>query len=224
MRSSLLPPETPQSFLLAAEERYFDAAELLTRGRTTGAIDLAGFVVEMLLKHAAFRLRGAGPGTAVGPSFGPAMKWATELIRTIDPERKHSLWFWAQFVRRTRVLDQEALVVAVEVIMPVQRVSLRGARRAPRHHDELRARLVDEWRNQGTVEPRPDIVEETDDTGATVHIYVIWDDWGALGQQERSAIIMDAYEEAQGQQRALGVAVAMGLTRAEGQRMGVSGG
>ncbi|WP_165373280.1 hypothetical protein [Sorangium cellulosum] len=57
-----------------------------------------------------------------------------------------------------------------------------------------------------------------------MHIYVIWDDWGTLGQQERSEIIMDAYEEAQGQQRALGVAVAMGLTRAEGQRMGVSGG
>ncbi|AUX23365.1 uncharacterized protein SOCEGT47_038880 [Sorangium cellulosum] len=102
LRSSLLHPETPQGFLLAAEERYFDAAELLTRGRTTGAIYLAGFVVEMVLKHAAFRLRGAGPGTAVGPLFGPAMKWAKKLIPTIDPERKHSLWSWAQFVRRTR--------------------------------------------------------------------------------------------------------------------------
>jgi hypothetical protein len=88
--------------LLAAEQRYFDAAELLARGRTTGAVYVAGFVAEMLLKHAAFRLRGAAPGAEVGPLFGPAMRWARKLIPTIEPEGKHSLWFWAHFVRRTR--------------------------------------------------------------------------------------------------------------------------
>lgn len=103
LRRRLLHPETLQTLVLAAEERYFDAAELLARGRTTGAVYLAGFVAEMLLKHAAFRLQGAGPSARVGALFGPTMKkWAKRLLPTIDPEQKHSLWFWALLVRRIR--------------------------------------------------------------------------------------------------------------------------
>jgi hypothetical protein len=106
--------------------------------------------------------------------------------------------------------------------MPVAKVSLHGARPVAPRHDELKSRLVAEWLDHGTVEPRPDIREETDARGQTVHIYAIWDDWGALPQQDRSEIIMDAYEEALGQQKALEVSVAMGVTRDEAQRMGIS--
>jgi hypothetical protein len=98
----ILHPETPQSFVLAAEERFFDAQELFAKGRTTGALYLAGFVAEMLLKHACFRLRGAAVTDPVDRMFGPAMAWARRRMPRIKHEGKHSLWFWAMYVRRMR--------------------------------------------------------------------------------------------------------------------------
>ncbi len=74
----LLQPETLQSFVLAAEERYVDAQQLLVRGRTTATVYLAGYVAEMLLKAAALRLRGASPETSVPAMLGPAQTWARE--------------------------------------------------------------------------------------------------------------------------------------------------
>jgi hypothetical protein len=106
-------------------------------------------------------------------------------------------------------------------MMSVQKVRLHSARRPPAQADELRSRLIAEWRDAGTVDPRPQIIEETD-RGETVHIYAIWDEWGTMSQQDRSEILMDAFEEANGQQRALHVVVAMGLTRAEADRMGIT--
>jgi hypothetical protein len=109
LRYAILHPETLQSFMLAADERYFDATELLVLGRTTGAVYLVGYVAEMLLKHAALRLGNVRPGDEVGALMGPAMKWARRLLPTIDPEGKHSLWFWAHFVRRKRREQGRAL-------------------------------------------------------------------------------------------------------------------
>lgn len=105
--------------------------------------------------------------------------------------------------------------------MPVTRVGLREARRVPQRHGELKKRLIDEWREEPGPEPRPDIVEETEGD-RTVHIYVTWDDWGTLSQEDRSEIIMDAYEEAAGPQKALEVTVAMGLSHREAKRMGIT--
>jgi hypothetical protein len=50
---------------------------------------------------------------------------------------------------------------------------------------------------------------------------VIWSDWGDFNQQERSEIIMDAYEEARGSDLVSLVTVAMGLTPTEAERMGI---
>ena len=84
--------------------------------------------------------------------------------------------------------------------------------------EDLRKTLADEWRAPREGKGRPVLIKEGG--GARpVHLYVIWDRWGDLNQQERSEIIMDAYENAKGQDAALLVTVAMGLTAAEAKRM-----
>ena len=50
---------------------------------------------------------------------------------------------------------------------------------------------------------------------------MIWDDWSDLDQVERSEIIMDAFEDRYGKDRACNVTVALGLTPAEAERMGI---
>lgn len=53
------------------------------------------------------------------------------------------------------------------------------------------------------------------------HILVIWDAWYALSQQERSQIIMDAFEASEGNEEALRVSIAMGLTQDDASHLGV---
>ena len=50
--------ETPQLLELAMEDRYVTASALLARGEWDGAIYLLGYVGEIVLKTAYFRLRG----------------------------------------------------------------------------------------------------------------------------------------------------------------------
>jgi hypothetical protein len=85
--------------------------------------------------------------------------------------------------------------------------------------DALRQRLIDEWRNPQEQVPAPVIIEEAGTQNRPTRLYVIWDDWTDLDQEERSEIIMDAYETVRGADKALQVTVAMGLTRREADRM-----
>ena len=93
--------------------------------------------------------------------------------------------------------------------------------RRPATNQDLKNRLVAEWRNQNPTEPRPTIVQETDDQGVVVHVYVVWSAWGDLDQQARSEIITEAYWEVFDVQ-GLALTVAMGLTPEEANQMGVS--
>lgn len=54
-----------------------------------------------------------------------------------------------------------------------------------------------------------------------IHLLVIWDAWYAFSQQERSRMIMDAFEASQGSESALRVSVAMGLTQDDAAHLGV---
>lgn len=90
--------------------------------------------------------------------------------------------------------------------------------RTPATDQELKNRLVAEWKDQDPKEPRPMIVQETDDSGVVVHVYVVWSEWGDLDQQARSEIITEAYWEAF-DVKGLALTVAMGLTPEEAKRM-----
>ena len=56
--------------------------------------------------------------------------------------------------------------------------------------------------------------------GQRTHILVVWDEWKGLSQQERSQIIMRAYEEEYGPLEVQMVSAAMGLTSSEAERLG----
>jgi hypothetical protein len=65
------------------------------------------------------------------------------------------------------------------------------------------------------------IKAQGDHRNPAIHLYVIWDRWQGLRQQERSEIIMDAYETSGIRDDILNVTVAMGLTHDEATQMGL---
>ena len=93
---------------------------------------------------------------------------------------------------------------------------------APPEAAALTDRLVKEWRAKNSKAQQPVILEDSGRPNQPVRLYVVWDDWRDLGGQERSEIIMDAYEARYGKDKVVNVSVAMGLTPAEADRMGIS--
>lgn len=91
-----------QDFDLAAEERYWDALELWAAGRPNGSVYLLGYVGEMVLKHATFRIEGGSPNDSAGGFFGPARRSMRRHYPGVDAESYHNLWFWAMLVRLRR--------------------------------------------------------------------------------------------------------------------------
>lgn len=91
----------------------------------------------------------------------------------------------------------------------------------PPEAEQLLAALVAEWREPKET-GQPVILLEEKSPGGSVHVIVVWDQWGELTQQERSEVVMDACEEVQGADTALAVTVAMGLTPTEADRMHIS--
>lgn len=89
---------------------------------------------------------------------------------------------------------------------------------SPEVAEELRRRLADEWRNPQEGDVEPFIIEESGNYRPT-HLYVIWKEWADRNQQQRSEIIMDAFEDVKGRNKVLDVTVAMGLTPVEAKRM-----
>jgi hypothetical protein len=67
----------------------------------------------------------------------------------------------------------------------------------------------------------PDIIVERPNA-STIHLFVIWSKWENLDQMVRSRIILDGYAAAVGEQEALKVTVAMGLTKPEADRLGIA--
>ncbi|MCK4342467.1 MAG: hypothetical protein KAY37_12175 [Phycisphaerae bacterium] len=87
--------------------------------------------------------------------------------------------------------------------------------------DELRSRLLEEWREPNESHAEPIIIEENAVPSRPIHIYVIWSDWAELSQRERSEIIMDTYQDLRGAEASLRVTVAMGLTPDDAQRLNI---
>lgn len=68
----------------------------------------------------------------------------------------------------------------------------------------------------------PIIKEEQLPRSDVLHVYVIWKRWKDVNDEvERSAIILDAYEQKFGKDVSHRIGVAMGVTRSEAEMMGL---
>lgn len=96
------------------------------------------------------------------------------------------------------------------------------ARARPPSAAELEKRLEAEMRSPSpSPGVQPIIIAEPADPAPITRLFVIWDDWADLGQQDRSEIITNAYERAMGLPAAAKLSIAMGLTSSEAGRMGI---
>lgn len=57
-----------------------------------------------------------------------------------------------------------------------------------------------------------------------IHVTVIWDRWGDVAPEDRSRIILDAYERVRGPESILNPSAALGLTHADAKKLGVENG
>ncbi len=95
-------PETLLDFVKAADERYWEGAELASRKRHGAGIYLMGYAAEMYLKFAALRFDGASLGSLVYPQLLPVRRWMQVQHPTLAREGFHSLIFWLQYLRSRR--------------------------------------------------------------------------------------------------------------------------
>ena len=70
----------------------------------------------------------------------------------------------------------------------------------------------------------PYIIEEQIRRSNRIHVTVLWDRWAAVGPEERSRIILEAYRDVRGPSALLTLTSALGLTHAEAKRLGVEDG
>lgn len=86
-------------------------------------------------------------------------------------------------------------------------------------HGELVKALIKEFdREQGD---GPVIIEEPVQASDLLHVYVIWDRFRDVREEHRSAAILDAYQQQFGEETMKRVSIAMGLTQAEADAMGI---
>lgn len=88
-------------------------------------------------------------------------------------------------------------------------------------YESFTRRLAEEIKNPQAGMAEPVIVLENQGQQTPAHLYVIWSEWGQLTQLERSEIALEAYREAKGSDLASHLRVALGLTAAEAERMGI---
>ncbi len=67
----------------------------------------------------------------------------------------------------------------------------------------------------------PDIIEEEQTLGDTFQVWVIWDAWKDVPQNERTPIILDAYKAARGELEMLKITLAQGFTPEEAERLNI---
>jgi hypothetical protein len=85
----------------------------------------------------------------------------------------------------------------------------------------LRAQLEAELRSPDDSTNDPLIVIERPHA-TSIHLFGIWSRFDGVDQYVRSRVLLDAFKAAKGEQEALKVTVAMGLTPEEAERMGMA--
>lgn len=89
------------------------------------------------------------------------------------------------------------------------------------NHEEMVRLLVEEI-GQGRAGTGPQIIQQQVQGSDRLHVYVIWDRWPGVLEEHRSAAILDAYREHFGESTMSRVSIAMGLTPAEAEAMGIT--
>jgi hypothetical protein len=87
--------------------------------------------------------------------------------------------------------------------------------------ESLKARLIQELR-EGSPGKEPHIIIEGGEFGRPVRLYVVWKEWGDMSLEDRSQIILSAYQEVEGIEKVLEVTLAMGLRPDEAPRFGLN--
>jgi hypothetical protein len=87
-------------------------------------------------------------------------------------------------------------------------------------HERLVKKLVQEF-TASSSNLQPLILEEQVPTTKSRHVRVIWDAWKDLTDEQRSAVIVDAYTEAEGPEAAAEITIAEGVTPHEALALGL---
>ncbi|MGD0539876.1 MAG: hypothetical protein ABSB33_00020 [Tepidisphaeraceae bacterium] len=89
--------------LLAAEDRYQDAEELLAQRRYDGCVYLLGFSAEMWLKAVCMRLRGLTPADLVMPALPALRKLMKQIAPAVLFTDYHDLSFYVRSIEALRL-------------------------------------------------------------------------------------------------------------------------
>ena len=90
----------------------------------------------------------------------------------------------------------------------------------PLRHPDLRDRLVDELRSERAA-GQPRIDERHFPGSNAIRVIVIWDEWDPVPDDERTEIILQAYEQVEGKDFRDRISVAVGLTTFEAADFGM---
>jgi len=103
LRSTILAtPERLSDFLLAADDRFADAEELLAQQRSDASVYLFGYAAEMWLKATCLRLRGLGPTAPAKAGLTTLKHWMKSAAPAVPFTDYHDLAFYAQAVPTLR--------------------------------------------------------------------------------------------------------------------------
>src|SRR5437868_14534019 len=91
--------------------------------------------------------------------------------------------------------------------------------RSPKHERYVK-KLTQEFRTSSQ-NVQPIILEEQVPSTKSRHVRVIWDRWKELDDEQRSAVITDAYSQAEGQEAAEEITLAEGVTPQEALALGL---
>jgi hypothetical protein len=97
---------------------------------------------------------------------------------------------------------------------------IRSARAPSPKHESLVKRLVQEF-DPGASGLQPLILEERIPATNSRHVHVIWHRWKELADEQRAAVIVDAYTQAEGPEAAAEITVADGVTPQEALALGL---
>jgi hypothetical protein len=89
--------------VLAAEDRYSEAEELLLLNRCDACVYLLGYAVEMWLKAACLRLHFVPPNASVKASLPALKRWMKIVAPTVVPVDYHDLRFWTECLLQLRL-------------------------------------------------------------------------------------------------------------------------